>query len=196
MIYAMIMGAEGVAARLAARKFPFPVTYGPEHHRRESFHTTIVFERDADAPDLPAAPAGFQVNPRKVLSLWLACKCTIYAKSSLHAATVGEHEALALQLVEGVVTALDDWTSEGKTMLQLREMRFLRAEELQMPGLESWPGRAYQIKFAVGAGLVKRTFLGEARPTYTVAGFQNRTEARLDGAPDEVPPTIGCGEAP
>lgn len=200
MIYEMVMGQDGIRDILAARKFPFPVMYGPEESEREIFDTAIIFRRDDSTSDAWGPARGIQQNPRRLASRFLAAECRIYAKSSLPNATIGDHEALTEQLVDGVTTAIEQWTSAAQAKvdgLQMGEMRYLRSDELPAHGHErdrrlAWAGRVYHIRFLIGRSVNVVTYLGEARPTGTITGVRNRTEARLEGASDSDPPTIGC----
>jgi hypothetical protein len=188
----MIHGDGGIAEKLAARKYPFPIMYGPEPLERADFTTAIVFERSPDESDTIGAAPGFKRNARKYSARMLAAQCTIYAKYTGRSATNAEHEFLAEQLVDAVVTSIEDWTTEGKTIVEWGEMRYLRPDEIERLH-EQWAGRAYRVRFKIGRGVFKRTFLDEAQPTAPVSRFANRTEARYAGSDPEAPPTIGCG---
>lgn len=193
MIYGMVFGTDGIASRLAAAKFQFPIVYGPEPFERGSFATTIRFARDDAGTDVIEAPPGFKVNPRKHAARYLAAVCEIYAQSNVPGAIVADHEDLAEQIVDAVIVALNRWADEAKTAIRYGEMRYLRPEDLPVgPAFERWPGRVYRIKFAVGRGVMARDFLGAAKPESALGGFNNRTEARYTGQPD-ADPVIGCG---
>jgi hypothetical protein len=195
MIAEMIQAPGGIAEKLAARKYPFPVIYGPEEHVRGDFTTSIIFERSPDESDTLGAAPGFHRNARKYAARMLAAQCLIYAKFTGKSATNAEHEYLTEDLVDAVTTSIEDWTTEGKTIVEWGEMRYLRPGEIERVH-EQWAGRVYRIRFKIGRGVFKRTFLGEAQPTAPVAAFANRTEARYVGSDPEAPPTIGCGELP
>ncbi len=187
----MVYGTGGIVERLSARKFPFPVVYGPEQHDRDSFDTTIVFERDEKQNDTLGTAQGFQRNPRKHYTRKLAVVATVYAKATVANAMIGDHEFLCEQLVDAVTVAIDEWCSEAKAgEPEYGEMRYLRRDE--MGKLETWPGRAYVVRFKIGRGVMARDYLGAAQPQGTMAGFRNTTEVHRTAAPAGEDPAIGC----
>jgi hypothetical protein len=76
----------------------------------------------------------------------------------------------------------------------ITEARYLVASEYN--DVETWPGVVYRLRFRVPRGVFAVTYEGSARPEQELAGFNNRTEARLAGSDPETPPEIGCGEDP
>lgn len=192
MIFEMVYGEGGIGERWVARKFPFPIVYGPELHKRGSFDTTVVFQRDESQNDTIGSPQGFQRNPRKHYTRKLAVEVRIYAKSSLPDAMIGDHERLCEQLVDALCVLLDEWCTEAKAgEPEFSEARYLRAAELEEE-FQSWPGRVYVLRFRVGRGVTARDYLGEAQPQGTMTGFQNTTQIRRFAAPDD-PAETGCG---
>jgi hypothetical protein len=198
VIFEMVYASGGIAERLDARKYPFPVLYGPEQHKRDSFDTSIVIERDEKNSDTFGAPQGFVRNPRKAYTRKLAVLATIYAKSSLPQAMIGEHERLAEQLVDALAVAIDEWCSEAKAgEPEYTESRYLRRDELG--DLETWPGRVYVLRFKIGRGVMARNYLGEGEPTGSLASksqIKNRTDVRRVAAPDGELPETGCEDTP
>jgi hypothetical protein len=195
VIFGMVYGGGGLAERLTARKFPFPVVYGPEQHDRDAFDTTIVFQRDESVNDTIGSPQGQQRNPRKHYTRKLAVVATIYAKSTEPNAMIGDHEWLCEQLVDAVTVALDEWCSEAKAgEPEYGEMRYLRREE--MGKLETWPGRAYVVRFKIGRGVMARDYLGAAQPQGTMSGFSNTTQVHRTAAPAGELPATGCQTPP
>lgn len=198
MIFEMVYGTGGLRERLETRKFPFPVLYGPEQHKRESFDTTIVLERDEANNDTFGPAQGFVRNPRKHYTRKLAVLATIYAKSSLPQAMVGDHERLAEQLVDALSVSIDEWCSEAKAgEPEFTESRYLRRDELGE--LETWPGRVYVLRFKIGRGVMARNYLGEGEPTASLADksqIKNRTDVSRAAAPAGELPVTGCEDTP
>lgn len=198
MIYEM---HRDITETLRSRKFPFPVYYGPERHKRDRFDTSIIFERDRGSSDVVEPVKGAQRNPRKREVRELAAMATIFAKSTLPGALIGEHERLCEQLVDAVIIALEEWgTATGAGYIPITEAKYLSAAEFlaeleapaQISMFEGWPGVVYRLKFRVPRGMRVETFLGEAQPTGAAAGVSNTTNVRLVGQEDGDP-AVGCG---
>lgn len=188
----MVYATGGIAERLAARKFPFPIVYGPEQHERESFDTTIVFQRDDRNSDTIGSAQGTQRNPRKHYTRKLGVTVTVYAKSTVEHAHTGDHELLCEQLVDALNVAIDEWCAEARAgEPEYAEMRYLRRDELP-EALQTWPGRAYVLRFKIGRGVMARDYLGAAQPQGSMAGFKNTTKVSRAAAPEGEEPAIGC----
>jgi hypothetical protein len=196
VIYEM---AQDIRAALLARGYPIELTYGPEAAVREDYHgSLIIIERDRESSDAFAPPKGARENAPKRGVRVLAAKATIYAKSSLEGAHVGDHERLCEMLIDALQSAIYNWGVEGRTGgITIASGKYLPASARNLP--ETWPGVVYELKFGVPRGVSDLRYptagegaSGEARPTGSAAGFRNRTEARLTGAGDDDP-ALGCG---
>jgi hypothetical protein len=187
VIYSM---ARDLEDRLRARKFPVRVIYGPERTMREGYDTAIVLERDRGGSDTVRAATGVQNNARKLMTRGLAVRATIYAASTLPGAMVQDHEHLCEQLVDAVLVEIFQWqTGERAGALSIAEARYLAAADRN--DVETWPGVVYVLRFAVPRAVFVKTFEGAAKPTYTLPGFQNRTNVSAPG----YAPEVGCDDA-
>jgi hypothetical protein len=194
-----------IAETLATRQIPFPVYYGPENTTRDRFDTAIVFERERGANDLFRAGQGAQRNPRKREIRELAAQVTIYARSSLGGAHIGDHERLCEQLADAVIIALEEWgTASRAGHIPITEAKYLSAADLATEQdapdarVDVWPGVVYRIKFRVPRGMRVETYTseaapGEAEPTGAAVGVTNQTQVRLQGGDPEADPELGCG---
>lgn len=177
---------------LQARKFPVRVAYGPERTARENYDALIVIERDREAGDSVDFAPAVQRNPRRVKARLIGCVAHVYAKSSRAGARVEDHEFMCDLFVDALIAAIAEWCVGGQAFEPaFVEARYLNANERNAP--ETWPGVAYRLRFRVQRGITRSDYTGEGEPTGELAGFANRTEARLFGTGD---PVLGCGEAP
>lgn len=181
---------QDIAAALAARKYPYPVLYGPERVQRHGYAQAIVFERDRTQNDTIGAPNGRQQNPQKQYTRGLACVATVYAASSLAGAHVGDHERECEAVVDGVVTALNDWVTEARSGVDFVGGTYLDAKTRD--GVEQWPGVAYELRFRILRGVFRRDYDGAAQPTGTVAGVARTTLVSYTGREGD-PAATGCG---
>lgn len=189
MIYEL---SQAVEIDLRARKFPIVVEYGPRVVDPESFPDgVIVIERD-DTPDAVGPAVGAQSNPRKYRTRTLGGKATVYARSNVDGASVGEHEAVCEALVDALLVSLIECVSaaKGGPDVPIAEARYLRRDE--RPEVEVWPGRVYLLRFRVLRAVLKRDGQGAARPTGAATSIQNRTDVRLRGGDPEADPETGC----
>jgi hypothetical protein len=169
VIYSM---ARDIDARLAARKFPVRVIYGPERTVREGYDPIIVIERDRGAADSVEAPKGSQTNPRKYAQRVLAVSATIYMCSRLPGAMIQDHERECEKLIDAFIVALLEWqTSERAGSILINAGRYLTAAD--RADVETWPGVVYSISFAVPRAVFALTYQGEARPEAEVLGFDH-----------------------
>jgi hypothetical protein len=182
-----------IQALLSAQLYPVKVKYGPERIKRGHYPSghVIVLERARDADDTVSAPKGLNQNPRRVYDIALACKATIYARSSLGGAHDGDHERETEKIRDAFLAALYKWGVGARAgAVQVSGARFTAAAE---EGPEKWPGAVYELRFTVPRGVFDRAYAGEqnagtARPTGTAAGVGNTTVASAPG----VAPATGC----
>jgi hypothetical protein len=181
---------------LSAQHYPVRVKYGPERVKRSQYPSghVIVLERARDADDTLSAAKGVTQNPRRVFDIALACKATIYARSSLGGAHAGDHERETEKIRDAFLAALAKWHAAARAGVtagvQLTGARFRDADE---EGPEKWPGAVYELRFTVPRGVFDRAYVGEqnagtARPTGAATGVGNTTVASAPG----VTPATGC----
>ncbi len=178
---------------LSAQLHPVRVKYGPERIKRGHYPSghVIVVERARDADDTLSAPKGLNQNPRRVFDIALACKATIYARSSLPGAHDGDHERELEKIRDAFLVALYKWGAGARAgAIAVSGARFSAPEA---EGPEKWPGAVYELRFTIPRGVFDRAHVGEqnagtARPTGTATGVGNTTVASAPG----VTPATGC----
>src|SRR5690349_20527064 len=166
---------------LRSRKFPFRVRYAPERTDRTQHHPVILLMRDTMTSEKVGEAKGTQKNGRKMRTRRIPVVIKIYAKSSLDGATLENHEELADYLVDGIVTALEIWsTSERGGGIEYGEMAFMTPDELVTADgkPEGWPGVVYIMRFTIGRGVIERDYLKQVRPTGTLTGVGSSVEVR------------------
>jgi hypothetical protein len=187
VIYRM---AQDVAATLAARLFPVRVQYGPERVSRTEPSTSsgvIIFSRDRSQSDVIRAYPASQRNPRAVRVRDLAVAVTVIARSPLKGARGCEHEHDCDQIVDGLIVALTEWSTEGKAgAIDFVEARYLTPEEFS--GAEVGAGVAYRIRMRVPRAVLARNYEGAAQPTATLDGVEMTVRARAWGTEYEDVP--------
>jgi hypothetical protein len=178
---------------LSAQLYPVKVKYGPERIKRGHYPSghVIVLERARDADDTLGPPKGVNQNPRRLFDIALACKATIYARSSLGGAHDGDHERETEKIRDAFLAALYKWGAGARAgAIQVSGARFAAPTE---EGPEKWPGAVYELRFTVPRGVYDRAYAGEqnagaARPTGAATGIGNTTIATAPG----VAPATGC----
>lgn len=172
--------ARAVAADLRRRKFPHPVSYGPERVARAGFDLAIVFARDRKSGDAITAPAGAKDrNPEVHFNRHVSGVVTVYARSPKPGATVADHEEECDTVCDGVLSAIRRVVVSRKLLLAIRESRLLDREDLRAdtgegedhsgPRSADWPGCAARIRFTVGTAVLDVNYKGEAQATGVVA---------------------------
>jgi hypothetical protein len=188
--------AKQIQTLLSAQLYPVKVKYGPERIKRGHYPSghVIVLERARDADDTLGPPKGINQNPRRLFDIALACKATIYARSSLGGAHDGDHEREAEKIRDAFLAALAKWYA-GARAGTTAGVRFSggRFKEATDEGPEKWPGAVYELRFAVPRGVFDRAYVGEqnagaARPSGAATGIGNTTVASAPG----VDPATGC----
>jgi hypothetical protein len=179
---------------LRARKYPVTVEYGPERTLRDGYpENVILIERDRESGDSVETAHGSQRNPRKMRTRKLGAIATIWARSNLPGARIGDHERACEGLVDALIISLEEWGTEARAGdIPITSARYATAADHN--DVETWPGVVYLLRFQVPRGMLRRDYTGEARPESPFTGVSNQTRARLTGAEDEDP-EIGCGAA-
>ena len=165
MIYAL---SKAIGDLLAAQGCPFKVVYGPERAGAFVNETRIVVERNRLGRDELAAPPSRPLNPKMIGIRWLACTATIYAQSSTPGANVWDHERIADQLVDLFTIALRKAVLSSTHRYTIASANFLPVEELQMLGIEQWPGVVYQLAFTVDRAVDDLPWSGEPAQEVTL----------------------------
>lgn len=170
--------AKAVETDLRRRRFPHPVSYGPERCARDGFGLGIVFERDRKAGDNIAAGLGAKDrNPEVPFNRHVSGRVTVYARSPKPGATVLDHEDECDVVCDGVLSAMYRVLKARKLPLQIVDSQLLGREEMRDEGggddrsgprSADWPGCAARIRFRVGTVVRDVTYPGAARPTGTV----------------------------
>ncbi len=196
MIYEMAMDLRDM---LHAKRFPVDVRYGPDRAPKvnERASAVIVIERDTNSTDVFGPAQAPRQNPRPRGVRVLAAKATIYARSSVAGAHIGDHERLCEKLADALHCAIYDWGVQGKTGgIQIASSKYVRDEDRK--DVEVWPGVVYEILSACREALpmctsqVKRPAATRA-PEIAAPSFRNRTDATLTQAPEGTEPDVGCG---
>lgn len=163
--------ADAVRAELRTRKYPYPVSYGPERTQRDGFAAGIVFARDREKGDEiappPVARGALSVDARSPFVRRVSGAVTVFARSPRPNATAGEHEDECDRVCDAVLCAMYRVLKGRGLPLLVTESRLLQAAEFN--GLEQWPGCAAQIRFNVTTLVRDVNYLGVGPLTGEVA---------------------------
>lgn len=184
-----------VAAELRARGVPFSVVYGPERMGTTvTSATRIVIERDRATGDGIGPARSVHTNPKMRGVRAIGCVARIFGKSNVAGAGGHGHEAVADQLVDALIVALDVVVRRNQTLWAPVSGKFLTAEDLSARGLTTWPGVVYELRFTVDRGVFDRDFAGEAAPEASVGpggvAIQSTTKVTVNGIGT---PETACG---
>lgn len=183
-----------IATELTARGVPYPVVYGPERAPRSMVDPRFVIERDRAGNDELAAPVARNPNPRMIGRRWVACVCRIFACSTLAGAGTHDHEREADQMVDRFTVALHKVVRVRCNQYRLRSAKLMSATELELDGLEQWPGVVYRIEFDVDRAVNDTAWDGTAAATAvsgkvaTTRSVGQAGSAQLPSATTENPP--------
>lgn len=195
MIYRMFLDMRDL---LRERGFPGEVTFGPVRGDHRRYQNEIVIERAFGESDTIRPPRGQQSNPRKEMVRDLACVATVYARSSLPGAHLGDHIALCDTFVDLALVCLRHWGVEAKTDgVTVQGGQFIPAEQRNGEEGKAWPGVAYRFSFLVPRSVLDWKFLreqiqGQIKETAPLGRVRNRTEVLLQAAPAGTEPDTGC----
>lgn len=185
MIYDLALA---VADRLQAKKYSVAVVYGPDQLTPGNYDSRIVIERDRDSTDELAAPTGGGRNPPKIATRYVNATATIWAKSNLDGARVGDHERLCEQFVDAVTAAVHVLVSAR----QHRAPTFTESRMLKTPPAgvtpSVWPGVVYVIRWRVPRGVYDVDFNGDGLPTGSPTATSNSVEIRRNAS--DPPETV------
>lgn len=184
-----------VAAQLRARGVPHAVVYGPERTGTTvTGPVRIVIERDRAAGDGIGPARSVHTNPKMRAVRAIGCVARVFAKSNVAGAGGHDHEAVADQLIDALVVALDVVVRSNQTLWSPVSGKFLTAEDLAARGLTTWPGVVYELRFTVDRGVFDLDFAGEAAPEADVGpggvGIKSTTKVTVNGVGT---PETACG---
>lgn len=164
-------------AYLQDRGVPFRVVHGPGDGATEARPITgfargrVVLERNRQGGDTFGGPRsvvqrGVGASEIKAAgSQTFSAIARVIVASTVLGAQQHEHEELADTVVRHVVLGLRDVLSRRKHAPNPPSRgHFLSAQELQMAGLEQWPGVVYELEFSIERGLFDSSWEGVGQP--------------------------------
>lgn len=180
--------SQDITDMLVAKLFPVNVYYGPERLTRDGYYDSeIVIERDRTAADTIDTAHGNNPNPRRTRTRDLAAFATIYARSGLPGAHIGDHEYFCEQLIDALTVCFVSWATQGRSVVAVTDARYVDAKA--RGGVETWPGVVYVIKFRVSRGVYDRYYTGAGRLEGAAAHAAGTVVVTQDGkTPGEVVP--------
>jgi hypothetical protein len=184
--------SQDVQTNLHTRKWPVLVEYGKRTQRVGRYSMIVVLSRDHEAGDTVSTVLGFQHNPRKAFTRGIGVRADVYVRSSLAGARLCEHEHDCDDLVDALLTALDQWTTAARAgQVEIVEARYLSPDEHD--GSDCGAGVVYRLRFRVQRGVTTEDYGGAARETAILAEVGNASTGailnRPDGTHEVVPDT-------
>jgi hypothetical protein len=178
MIYQL---AKDIAAGLHLRKWPVAVFYGkdrlPGTHRST---LEIRFDRDRESGDGVTYAQGAQHNPGKIAKRLLGVTLDVYAQAGCDGARQNEHEHLCDDLVDALITQLEDWgTASRAGAIDFTESRYLSSEEVNKSDV--FNGVVYRLRFHVPRGVFRRDYTGAALPEGAPLTVTTTSRVTLNG---------------
>lgn len=155
-----------VQKELRAKKFPYPVEYGPERAPRESFNAAIVFYRDRDREDEIAPPPNAKVRPQSPYVRRVAGRVDVFARSARSGAAVWDHEDEADVVCDGVLCALYKVCQTKALPLQVVSSKLMTAAEFN--ACATWSGAGARILFYVTSMVLDVNYKGQGPLTGTI----------------------------
>lgn len=179
---------------LAAKAVPFKVFYGPERAEPTTVvRERIVIERDRQGGDTFVARRSQSTNPKRPADRQVGARLRIFAQATSAGSMQHEHERRVDAVADRVFVALDGIIRGARrTSWRIESAKLLSADELQMRGLETWPGAVYEIVFSVDRGVFDTAWDGSAADEVTVGTDvtivnQTTVSRAPNGAPESVP---------
>jgi hypothetical protein len=155
-----------VATELALRGCPLRVVYGPERLQDVGLtDSRIVFQRPRSASDVTGPPKSSKGNPPRRAERAISGVVRIYGHSTADGARVQDHEDVAEQAVDLVIVTLQVAVARLVTTATIGTGGYLPAAELQLAGLEAWPGVVYELPITIQRAVFDRTWAGDAKST-------------------------------
>lgn len=140
---------------------PYEVSYNPTRPGLTVGKTGIVFSLDEEGGDQIIPSSVCSPTHKTPMVMTIGCKCRVYAKSNKAAATVWEHQALARQITDQVLSSIRYVISANKTVVAFGKLGFLSQERLKLDGLETWPGVVYEFDFSIARPVTEKKWTGE-----------------------------------
>ncbi len=173
-----------ILGALRQRRFPIRFEYGPVTPTPEQCsHGLIIVERDPESDDVAKAVQGAHgpPGPRARAVRVMACRATIFGKSSKVGARRQDHEHACEVLIDGFHVAVDEWCQLALTGtgVQFGGGRYTKAGDLNF--VEKFSGVQYVMRFGVSRG-VRAVPYEESIPnplTQTPAGVGGTVEIPL-----------------
>lgn len=194
MIYEM---GRSLEALMRARNFPVAVVYGPDGLDRIVGANThvLVVERDREAGDTVGPARGAQRNARRLFTFAIGVRVTVFARSQIPGAHLGDHERECERIVRGLLASLHRWAASERAA----PLEFGPCGMVEIEGYEKLPGCKYALQFRVPTGLEDLAYTHEAAgtagspsPTTNATGVDNTTALSLVSG--DLDP--GCGPLP
>jgi hypothetical protein len=178
---------------LAARGVPYRVVYGPERTGARLTDTRIVVERPRGVVDATIATHSRPLVPNRIFARTINMTARVVAASTVAGAGVHDHERLADLLADQVEVALRTIVKGRNTIHQPGGWRFVPAAELELLGLDAWPGVVYEGSFAIDRGVRGVDWAGEGPDTATLVDGQIASETLVDYDTITGTPESACG---
>ncbi len=180
-------------AQLVAKKCPFKVfdrettkpagTWGPMR---------VVIEHDPDKDAF--GPPRLSRNPRIHATHIMACKLSIYGRSSKPAALEEEHKGVVKQMLHQVIVGMRYVAAARLDRYKETGGGFFTPDDLEQSERDN--GAAYRLFFTFDCPVAELTWAGEAAQEFTfgAGSIKSTTKVGNAGVPDEeAEPTTACG---
>lgn len=150
-----------ITERLKSVNCPFDVSYGPTRPSQVVSKNAIVFSLDDESGDSMVDSTLCKTESKPLFGIKVGCKCRIYAKSYKPAGTIWEHQDLAILARNSVLCAIRAVTMGSFSYLSVSKLGFLSKDQLQLEGLEAWPGVVYEIQFGIPIAIFETKWDGD-----------------------------------
>ena len=180
--------AQDVAADLASRKFPVEVRYGREPVLSRGYGShTVTFSRDDQSGDgTPESPRGSKRNPDYRYTRGLGVVALLFIASGLPGAMQHEHERECDLVVDGLLTAIEDWAKEAMSAIEWGHLGYLAPD--QVDGTEHRAAIVYEVRFQVLRGVYRKDYDGGYPATAELSSATTETRVLLPDDTYEVVP--------
>lgn len=150
-----------ISARLKSVNCPIEVSYGLTRPSPVVSKNAIVFSLDDESGDSMVDATLCKTESKPLFGIKVGCRCRIYAKSHKPAATLWEHQDLAILARNSVMCALRAVSMGSFSYLSVSRLGFLSPQQLQLEGLEAWPGVVYEIQFGIPIAVFETKWDGD-----------------------------------
>ncbi len=162
--------AAELTTALATRDVPFKVHYSDAPEASGISWLRIVLDEDMDAGDSFSAPSCQHRNPPSVGTLAVGAVFRIWAVSEVRGATAHNHRAMARQMLDHLLVALDQVGKSRVNVWRWKSGKFLKPEAIDplLAGMRNISGVVYELRGTFDRGVFGKTWQGEIQPTVTV----------------------------